>query len=130
MSETKTDTPTSENDSSTIFFSKDGKQFEIREVWASNLDAEMKNIREVLEKYPYVSMVSILYFANLQSVCLYKKIWLLVQDTEFPGIVAKPLCEFGASDFTYQVRNNLKLHELFFSNIFLPFSPSDSSLQL
>lgn len=28
---------------------------------------------------------------------------LNVQDTEFPGVVAKPICEFGASDFTYQV---------------------------
>lgn len=31
----------------------------IREVWAPQLDAEMRNIRELVEKYPYVAMVSV-----------------------------------------------------------------------
>jgi CCR4-NOT transcription complex subunit 7/8 len=29
----------------------------IREVWAPNLEAEMRSIREVIEKYPYIAMV-------------------------------------------------------------------------
>ena len=29
----------------------------IREVWAPNLEAEMRNIRDAIEKYPYVAMV-------------------------------------------------------------------------
>ena len=29
----------------------------IREVWASNLAQEMQNLRELVEKYPYISMV-------------------------------------------------------------------------
>jgi hypothetical protein len=73
MSETKNDTPTPKAESSTIFYSEDGKKFEIREVWASNLDEEMKNIREVLEKYPYVAMVRIVGVAKYQKsviVCL------------------------------------------------------------
>ena len=41
---------------------------EIRDVWADNLDAEMVNVRRLAEKYRYISM-----------------------DTEFPGIVARPL---------------------------------------
>lgn len=71
--------PSLNQENTTMFMSEDGQKFEIREVWANNLDDEMKKIREVVEKYPYVAM-----------------------DTEFPGIVAKPICEFGASDFAYQ----------------------------
>ena len=41
-----------------LFKSVDGKTIEIRDVWASNLEEEMGNIGEILEKYPYVAMVS------------------------------------------------------------------------
>jgi len=60
----------------------------IREVWAPNLDAEMRNIREVIEKYPYVAM-----------------------DTEFPGVVARPIGTFKtSSDYHYQtMRCNVDL---------------------
>lgn len=42
-----------------FFPTPDGKQIEIRDVWESNLDEEMANIREILEEYPYVAMVSV-----------------------------------------------------------------------
>jgi hypothetical protein len=29
----------------------------IREVWAPNLEGEMRNIRDLIESYPYVTMV-------------------------------------------------------------------------
>ncbi len=41
-----------------IFKTPDGKTIEIRDVWAANLDSEMEIIRELVEKYKYVAMVS------------------------------------------------------------------------
>ncbi|EJC97855.1 CAF1-domain-containing protein [Fomitiporia mediterranea MF3/22] len=60
----------------------------IREVWASNLDAEMRAIRDTVERYPYVAM-----------------------DTEFPGVVARPIGTFRtSSDYHYQtMRCNVDL---------------------
>jgi CCR4-NOT transcription complex subunit 7/8 len=52
---------------------------EIRNVWAENVEHEMANIREVVEKYPYVAM-----------------------DTEFPGVVAKPITESFSPDYHYK----------------------------
>ncbi|PWN26254.1 CAF1-domain-containing protein [Jaminaea rosea] len=64
---------------------------QIREVWAENLDVEMANIRDAVERYPYVAM-----------------------DTEFPGIVARPIGTFkGSSDYHYQtLRCNVDLLKL------------------
>ncbi|KAJ3414583.1 hypothetical protein HDV05_006322 [Chytridiales sp. JEL 0842] len=60
----------------------------IREVWANNLEAEMAVLRDLVEKYPYISM-----------------------DTEFPGVVARPIGNFKtSSDYQYQtLRCNVDL---------------------
>jgi hypothetical protein len=40
-----------------FFKTSEGKTIEIRDVWASNLDAEMEILRELVEKYHFVAMV-------------------------------------------------------------------------
>eukprot|EP01112_Ceratiomyxa_fruticulosa_P018610 TRINITY_DN5984_c0_g1_i1.p1 TRINITY_DN5984_c0_g1~~TRINITY_DN5984_c0_g1_i1.p1 ORF type:complete len:390 (-),score=68.96 TRINITY_DN5984_c0_g1_i1:44-1213(-) len=64
------------------------QQCEIREVWAGNLDEEMTKIRELVEKYNYIAM-----------------------DTEFPGVVARPIGSFrSTADKHYQtLRCNVDL---------------------
>lgn len=58
------------------------------EVWSSNLHIEMAKIREIVVLYPYVAM-----------------------DTEFPGVVARPIGNFrNSSDYHFQtLRCNVDL---------------------
>lgn len=62
-----------------IYPGPNGKLVEIKDVWASTLDAEMAVIRELVETYPYVAM-----------------------DTEFPGVVAKPIGDAYNVGYQYQ----------------------------
>eukprot|EP00598_Pedospumella_elongata_P006391 CAMPEP_0184967254 /NCGR_PEP_ID=MMETSP1098-20130426/689_1 /TAXON_ID=89044 /ORGANISM="Spumella elongata, Strain CCAP 955/1" /LENGTH=338 /DNA_ID=CAMNT_0027488679 /DNA_START=127 /DNA_END=1143 /DNA_ORIENTATION=- len=79
---------TSSSETSGFFTTAEGKVIEIRDVWASNLDEEMEIIRNLIEKYPYVAM-----------------------DTEFPGVVARPVGDFG--DVQYQtLRCNVDMLKL------------------
>ena len=58
-----------------------GETLRVREVWEDNLEHEMKIIRDCIEKFPFVAM-----------------------DTEFPGVVARPIGEFrSASDYQHQL---------------------------
>lgn len=42
-------------------------QSQIREVWADNLDAELDILRELVDRYPYVSMVSLAVIFDTQA---------------------------------------------------------------
>ncbi|CAM9401904.1 unnamed protein product, partial [Discosporangium mesarthrocarpum] len=65
-----------------------GGSVEIRNVWASNLEEEMSAIREIVNDYPYVAM-----------------------DTEFPGVVARPIGDFNRPDYQCNV-DMLKIIQL------------------
>ncbi|KAI8508397.1 CCR4-NOT transcription complex subunit 7-like [Branchiostoma floridae] len=53
----------------------------ILEIWNHNIDDAFKRIRQIVHKYPYIAM-----------------------DTEFPGVVARPIGEFrSTADYQYQL---------------------------
>ena len=60
------------------FVGSNGKTVEIREVWEDNLDEEMENIRDIIDKYPYVAM-----------------------DTEFPGVIVRPTLDYNSPEYQY-----------------------------
>ncbi|KAJ8609624.1 hypothetical protein CTAYLR_006294 [Chrysophaeum taylorii] len=62
-----------------VYPGPDGRPVEIKDVWASSLESAMASIREVVERYPYVAM-----------------------DTEFPGVVAKPIGDAYSTGYQYQ----------------------------
>lgn len=92
----------------------------IRDVWAENLEAEFASIRQAIQEYPYISMVRRRPLAfpspspstrcdatrRIEMVSsIYPPLLIppLPQDTEFPGVVARPIGNFkSASDFHYQ----------------------------
>lgn len=81
---------TSRNNRGNVYEYK-GRKVEIRDVWKDNLQEEMRRIRQVVQKYNYVAM-----------------------DTEFPGVVARPIGSYTSSfDYQYQtLRCNVDLLKL------------------
>jgi hypothetical protein len=100
---------------------------EIRDVWASSVDEEFAHLRTMLHAFPYIAMVRLacwLAARFLDLLRLFRFVfWMFaslrtrssaivcshcydatVQDTEFPGIVAKPTGEFkNQNDFQFQM---------------------------
>ena len=76
----------------------------IRNVWKHNLAQEMQTLRQLVEEYPYIAM-----------------------DTEFPGIVARPIGQFTTkADYHYQtLRCNVDLLKMIQLGVTL-FKPDGS----
>lgn len=78
---------------------------QIREVWNDNLEEEFALIREIVDDYPYIAM-----------------------DTEFPGIVLRPVGNFKNSyDYHYQtLKDNVDMLKLI--QLGLTFSDEEGNL--
>lgn len=90
-------------------------EYGIKDVWNSNLEEEFKKIRHVIQRYRFVAMVCELFcnskllqylcnsFKNM-PLCLLNIMVFLLKDTEFPGVVARPIGEFrSTADYQYQL---------------------------
>lgn len=68
-----------------------GMEERIVDVWQENLEQEISKIQEIVDQYPFISM-----------------------DTEFPGVVAKPMGTFRTTaEYNYQaLRSNVDLLKL------------------
>lgn len=88
-----------------MYFLLKSDSIHIREVWNDNLDAEFKLIRNIVDDYPYIAM-----------------------DTEFPGIVLRPLGTFkNIYDYNYQtLKANVDLLKLI--QLGLTFSDENGNL--
>ena len=63
-----------------VWKTKSGEDLRVREVWQENLDEEMEIIRTIVDDYPFLAM-----------------------DTEFPGVVARPVGPFkNSGEYHYQ----------------------------
>ncbi|KAJ0550955.1 putative poly(A)-specific ribonuclease [Helianthus annuus] len=77
----------------------------IREVWNDNLEEEFALIREIVDDYPYIAM-----------------------DTEFPGVVLRPLAQFkNINDDNYvTLKDNVDMLKSI--QLGLTFSDEDGNL--
>lgn len=78
----------------------------ICEVWASNVEEEMRKIRQIIQSYNYVAMVGepVCSRRGENVFCIIKTVHILRQDTEFPGVVVRPIGEFRSTvDYQYQL---------------------------
>ncbi|KAK9864331.1 hypothetical protein WJX84_002927 [Apatococcus fuscideae] len=82
-----------------------GEILRVREVWQENLDEELEAIRSIVDDFPYIAM-----------------------DTEFPGVVARPVGNFKSSgEFIYQtLRCNVDMLKLI--QLGLTFTDKDGNL--
>ncbi|KAF2321502.1 hypothetical protein GH714_000151 [Hevea brasiliensis] len=82
-----------------------GDSVQIREVWNDNLEEEFALIREIVDDFPYIAM-----------------------DTEFPGIVLRPVGNFkNSNDYHYQtLKDNVDLLKLI--QLGLTFSDEQGNL--
>ncbi len=77
------------------------------------MEDEFKLIRQIIQKYPYVSLVGLWKdnFSSSFNFILYN-VCNFFEDTEFPGVVLKPLGEFETlGDYQYQ-KMRLNVHAL------------------
>jgi CCR4-NOT transcription complex subunit 7/8 len=94
----------------------------IREVWAGNLEQEMATLRDLVDQYPYIGLVSSIRYMYVTPANTF---W---QKTEFPGIVARPIGNFkNQNEFQYQtMRCNVELLKVI--QIGITLSDADGNL--
>lgn len=95
-----------------FFPTSDGREVEIRDVWASNLEEEMSKIRDLVEKYNFIAMVTENFYTQHLSVLLMSFAIFFIRILNFQVLWLDPMGNTGTVTPNIRYSRNTPLYIL------------------